>query len=113
MLKRFRKLFSRRKYLLQLTATYVLMLLIPCFIALLLLFNSSYNQMLGANAESGSDALTRFSAQFQAEMALMRQTAYKLALSTRDAGDDLSLLGTVTRASNNYYYALNWWYYLL
>ena len=69
MLKRFRKLFSRRKYLLQLTATYVLMLLIPCFIALLLLFNSSYNQMLGANAESGSDALTRFSAQFQAEMA--------------------------------------------
>ncbi len=105
MLKRLKKLFSQRRYLLHLTAAYVLMLLIPCFAALLLLFNSSYNQMLGANAESGADALRRFSASFSSSVTAMRQTAYKLALSTRDTQEGVYLLGTVEPASNNYYFA--------
>ncbi|MGI6173959.1 MAG: helix-turn-helix transcriptional regulator [Christensenellales bacterium] len=103
--ERIRQLFTRRKYLRHMTATYVLLMLIPCCVILLLLFNRSYGQLIDTHEKSGKETLRRFSAVLQSELSSMRKSACQFALATQDTHEAVFLLGSVSPSSNNYYYA--------
>ena len=104
MLEKIRRLMTKRKYLLRLISSCVLLFFIPCVLFLCLVTNRAYRQLLAANQAYLGKTTAEVSTRLDEELSRMYSCAASMALASRNSEKDAAALSTGRLSASPYYY---------